>query len=263
MGILTASWQLLFFIEATIRVRVQCPGFSNNPAWFLPRRYTGTGCCCKARPNCDHKRVRSHPLCFLGALIDLGSPERLFKEKVIGSEAAKEKLQRWLSLAKTDYILHTMGFRTPKIWLLTGFIELEDTISSASTASNNSVEFGFSQELIAALTATPIGASVKANTGMATTGILETFGKNIWAAQFQRLDARYIKLDPRKPPSPLTIQLMFRPTYPLDAVLSGDDDDAVNVGVHDPELLDKDADISDEEYWQEMTEAEERWDEED
>lgn len=86
-------------------------------------------------------------------------------------------------------------FRKPQIWCVTGLYELEDVKALVIDGHDSSVKLAISSATVAALSGVPVGGSVTLDPKTTITAEFEMKGKNIWAAQYQRLDVQYTRIE--------------------------------------------------------------------
>jgi hypothetical protein len=125
----------------------------------------------------------------------LERPEDFLNTQVILTGGkAEAKLKLWLSAANSNYMLRLKWLRKPTLWMCTGLYLLEGT--KVFTVSNKKLNtsVGLSAVTISALTGVPLGGSIKISPD--TTLEMESVSEErlVWAAQYRKLDAKYIRL---------------------------------------------------------------------
>ncbi|KAI6882670.1 hypothetical protein KC360_g5749 [Hortaea werneckii] len=168
-----------------------------------------------------------------GQRIVLKNPQDFLRRRVLQHEPARNDLLAWLTAADSALVRAKSVFRRPKVWLLTGLYELLDACTYSLQSANPSLSFGVDAELMAALAATPVGMSMEIHGGRTALALTETKGPAIWAARWQRIDARYIRTaeEERQARANLhiTIKLLMDTSYPKGGLLGGEDENPDSV----------------------------------
>ncbi|RMZ03720.1 hypothetical protein D0860_06700 [Hortaea werneckii] len=172
---------------------------------------------------------------FTHLAVHHNSPHRrdFLRRRVLQHEPARNDLLAWLTAADSALVRAKSVFRRPKVWLLTGLYELLDACTYSLQSANPSLSFGVDAELMAALAATPVGMSMEIHGGRTALALTETKGPAIWAARWQRIDARYIRTaeEERQARANLhiTIKLLMDTSYPKGGLLGGEDENPDSV----------------------------------
>ncbi|KAF1829670.1 hypothetical protein BDW02DRAFT_509378 [Decorospora gaudefroyi] len=148
-------------------------------------------------------------------------------EMVLANEAVRKQLALWCTAAKSNYVLKKacFGLRKPQIWLLTGFYEFESAALSTLHSRDSAISFNLDGGLIAALSGVPVGGSIELGGPTSARVELQSEGPEIWAAQWQRVDAKYVKQpdDQSSPTLPAQIRLLPDSTYSKGVMLGGEE----------------------------------------
>jgi hypothetical protein len=102
-------------------------------------------------------------------------------------------LQVWLTAPLVKRITERYGIVKPVIWMLTGYYELKGTRCYEMKSSKPGILAGIASSTLAALTGVPVGGSIDLGSG--TSMVEQGVGldePHIWAAQYRRLDVKYI-----------------------------------------------------------------------
>ncbi|KAI8710748.1 hypothetical protein NCS52_01534500 [Fusarium sp. LHS14.1] len=131
----------------------------------------------------------------VGRRVMLKDSSKFFEDVVAKNEDVRAKLAMWCTVASSRYVLHKalLGLRRPQIWLLTGFYEFEGASLSQLHHREPAVELGIGAELVTALSGVPVGGSVGMGGSRLVRQRVEMPEARIWAAQWQRLDAEWIR----------------------------------------------------------------------
>ncbi|EFY97033.1 hypothetical protein X797_007497 [Metarhizium robertsii] len=198
-----------------------------------------------------------------GRRIKLRDPHRFLLEKVLASQSVKDSLERWLILSKFGVKKRIVR---PKIWYLTGLYELQDATSTTIDTRDVSLQAGISPELVAALSGPPVGPGTEIEWGASKLQCTQGQGRQVWAAMYQLLDARYFRLKENEPKPSVSIALSYKPIW-SDGDLRGADapevEDCVELALQEPQqdVITGDTEEETELYWQPLLEAQERWEE--
>lgn len=139
----------------------------------------------------------------------------------------------WCTAAASKYILNKalLGLRHPQLWLLTGFYEFEDACISTLHSQGPSAKLHISAETVLAMSGVPIGGSCEVGQSALLKQEMAMGGVKIWAAQWQKLDAKYIKESSvaGSPALPCQIRLLPDATYSKGTMLGGEDVESTRV----------------------------------
>jgi hypothetical protein len=165
---------------------------------------------CTGRDTGGIERVYSLTLSAARKLMRaLESPADFLNTQVLQEgEKVETKLKLWLSAANSDYMLRMKWLRKPTIWMCTGLYLLEGTRMFTVSSKNLNTSVGVSAATIGALAGVPIGGSVKINpdTSLKMEAIYQE--RLVWAAQYRKIDAKYIRLrDGEMPTLPNVLSL--------------------------------------------------------
>jgi len=128
-------------------------------------------------------------------IIALESPEDFLNTQIIHNGGmAETKLKLWLSAANSDYMLRMKWLRKPTVWMCTGLYLLEDTRMFTVSSSSFKTSVGVSAVTTSALAGVPIGGSINISPDMSLKMESGSQERLVWAAQYRRIDARYIRL---------------------------------------------------------------------
>ncbi|KAG4414208.1 hypothetical protein IFR04_012655 [Cadophora malorum] len=126
-----------------------------------------------------------------GRRIELKAPME-FLSRVLANQDAKSKLQLWTSVTRSRYMAMRTGLiRTPKIWFLTGLLELEDAKSHVVKSKERGLKLAIDPAAVTAMCTAPVGASIDISRGMAVEVESQLFGGMVWAAKFQLLKTTF------------------------------------------------------------------------
>ncbi|KAJ5089013.1 hypothetical protein N7532_007697 [Penicillium argentinense] len=180
------------------------------------------------------------------------------QKTILIKDSCKKTLERWLVVANPS--LKTL-FTSPKIWYLTGFYELEDTLSFSSTKSTFGARGGISAELLSLLGA-PAGASAAAETAKSQFQSVQIKEPLVWAARYQLLDAKYLHFKKGEPKPGKLVELGRKALY-SDGTVRGPGDVA---NYAELSLLESETDLNTEgpptesdEYWKAIKKAQHKW----
>jgi hypothetical protein len=124
---------------------------------------------------------------------------------------AESELRIWLSAASSrDITARFKNLFQPKIWMVTGLYLLEDVKVVRATNKNPSASVGIDALTVGALSGVPIGGSISVKPNHELMKVeFATKQRLVWAAQFQRLDVKYLKLEAgqKELTLPCTLQL--------------------------------------------------------
>ncbi|KAF1829529.1 hypothetical protein BDW02DRAFT_573877 [Decorospora gaudefroyi] len=141
------------------------------------------------------------------------------------NDVVRNKLALWCTLSTRKYLLKKSTFREPVIWLLTGLYEFENASMSTLHSTVPSASLGLDAGITAALSGVPVGASFEIGNTTSAKRELQSEGTRVWAAQWQKLDAKYVKRRANAVATPV-VQIQLSPdTSYSEGVLLGDHDD--------------------------------------
>ncbi|KAH6696777.1 hypothetical protein F5X68DRAFT_185822 [Plectosphaerella plurivora] len=150
--------------------------------------------------------------------ITLKNPQKFLTERVLSADSTRKTVQEWLSVSTNEYALRTLtplGW-WPKIWMLTGFYELEDCASFSWSKSDVSAEAGVAAEVMALLNI-PLGADASIHRAKGRGLKQDRPGKTIWAAEYQLVGAKFMRVPSaerdRPATTPLQLPLKLRAVY--------------------------------------------------
>jgi hypothetical protein len=174
---------------------------------------------------------------------------------------AVANLKLWLSAAKSEYVIKIKWLRKPVIWMCTGLYLLEGTrvFTVPKRTLDTSVSIG--SATTATLTGVPIGGSIKISpdTSLAVSSTSEE--RLVWAAQYRKLDAKYIRLGDGETAALPNILTLYQ-NVTNDGPLRRDDKEEMNAvqidvsGETEEEAQEKEEDsISEEVYYERLEKA--------
>ena len=140
----------------------------------------------------------------------------------------------------------------PKIWCLTGLIELNDVTALTVTKTNPSANTGISSALIGSLTGVPVGGSVNVDKNYTATCESKNPGKMVWAAQYQLVKVKpVVKKTTPGSQTPINYVDMYPDqTYAKGAVLGDGKEEAFELELADVAVQGGRVEGAlDEEYW--------------
>ena len=148
------------------------------------------------------------------------------------NEDVRAQLALWCTVASSRYVINKalLGLRKPKIWLLTGFYEFEGASVSLLRHREPGVEFSISAELVAAVSAAPVGGSVEIGGSRFLKQQIEMPEARIWSAQWQKLDAEWIRQSANQD-AVMSIQVQLLPdkTYSRGVMLGPSEQDSEKI----------------------------------
>lgn len=121
------------------------------------------------------------------------SPSAYLKNVVLADKLAREALTIWLSAGSTERMLKFKWAKRPKIWMMTGMYLFDKAKVVTVRSQTLGAEIGISSEIITALTTVPVGGSISSSVSNSAEISMEIPDRKVWAAQYQLLNARYIK----------------------------------------------------------------------
>ncbi|KAH7228622.1 hypothetical protein B0J15DRAFT_556236 [Fusarium solani] len=149
----------------------------------------------------DHSRA-GNSYCLVvgknGSKIELNSPENYFSTVILKDQQADLWLRSRLSVfSRWDALRKRMSFR-PKIWMLTGIFVIKDafyyTTKSKEVSTTAKSEIPIPEPTgIAELLDLKVGLHAQLGSSTMVTAGGQILGERVWAAQWQKVDARVIK----------------------------------------------------------------------
>ncbi|KAF7550498.1 hypothetical protein G7Z17_g5680 [Cylindrodendrum hubeiense] len=128
--------------------------------------------------------------------IELQEPQAFFDNVILQSDAAEYWLQSRLAVAHKMQLMANFAGMTPKLWMLTGMIVIED--ANYFTVSSSSKSFGIGASVpvvdpsgVMALMGLSAGAEVSLGEDWAAQSSGQVKGPSIWAAQWQRIKTKF------------------------------------------------------------------------
>ena len=138
------------------------------------------------------------------------SPQNFFETSILAEGSLSEKtLRAWLSAPAVKAMVSAWGLMPPRIWMLTGLYELKNASMCEIHSNEPNASIHASAEAITALTGVPVGGAVEIGNSSSLKVQLQWPKPLVWAAQYQEVDARYIKepTEEQTSPQPLTFSL--------------------------------------------------------
>lgn len=132
-------------------------------------------------------------------------------------------MQVWLTAPLLDRIVDGHGVIHPKIWMLTGFYELTGTRCYEMRKDEQGASAGARSRAVAELTGVRLGGSLDLGSGfsMIEQGVgLDT--PHIWAAQYRRLDVKYLDAKAKQLETKLSKQFRLLPDSTSRGPLRGE-----------------------------------------
>lgn len=141
---------------------------------------------------------------------------------------------------------------TPKIWCLTGLIELNDVTALTVTKTSPSASTGISSALIGSLTGVPVGGSVNVDKNYTVTCESKNPGNMVWAAQYQLVKVKPVvkKAEPGSRTPINYVDMYPDHTYAKGAMLGDGKEEAFELELAD--VADQGVKVEvalDEKYW--------------
>lgn len=125
-------------------------------------------------------------------LIWLSSSPKFFVDHILSEHGQCLKVLRtWLSAPTSKALMSKYGLLYPKIWLLTGIYRLENVHVCEVSSKEPVASVNISAEAVAALTGIPVGGSVNLGHSARLKVSVKWPNTLVWAAQYQRVRARY------------------------------------------------------------------------
>lgn len=115
------------------------------------------------------------------------------RDKVLSSPKMRKQLETWLTVTTSIERMSRTLHISPTIWLLTGFIELDNAKCSTTSTRGGSAGLSVPSELIMTATGAPLGGGLSGNRSTSTKVARENPGTLIWAARFEKLAVHYSK----------------------------------------------------------------------
>ncbi len=165
---------------------------------------------------------------------------------------------------------------TPKIWLLTGLYLITDAVTFSTHGSSSEGSFGAALPLpeptqLTSLLQLNIGSKVKLGRNAVVARGTQISGKKVWAAQWQRVDAKYMTVAQWKDNLGLKM-LKLLPIYSTQTVRAAprDEQAAAEVTLASDVETESDGNVDEnpsEDYWElldrEVNKAEDDYEDED
>ena len=126
-------------------------------------------------------------------------PEAFFEQVVLTNDDARFWLESRLAVVRKLQILRGYLGLMPKIWLLTGLYLITDAVTFSAYGSSSENIIGGAVPLpeptqLMALLDLNIGSKVKLGRNAVVARGTQISGKKVWAAQWQRVDAKYMSV---------------------------------------------------------------------
>ena len=126
-------------------------------------------------------------------------PEAFFERVVLAHDDARFWLESRLAVIRKLQILRGYLGLTPKIWLLTGLYLITDAVTFSTHGSSSENTMGAAVPLpeptqLTSLLQLNIGSKVKLGRNAVVARGTQIMGKKVWAAQWQRVDAKYMSV---------------------------------------------------------------------
>lgn len=149
--------------------------------------------------------------------------------------------------------------RPPKIWMLTGLLELTDGKSHVVKTKDMGLKVGIDPALVTALCGAPVGASIDLGRGVSVEVESQLKGNMVWAAQYQLLQTTFKNWDGKVPMAENEFRLHPEDIFAGGVVLGDSDMEQIAEIRLEPSDGDRgnSAEIDDN-YWMAFEEAEGR-----
>lgn len=126
-------------------------------------------------------------------------PEAFFDQVVLTNDDARFWLESRLAVVRKLQILRGYLGLTPKIWLLTGLYLITDAVTFSAYGSSSENTIGGAVPLpeptqLTALLNLNIGSKVNLGRNAIVARGTQISGRKVWAAQWQRVDAKYMSV---------------------------------------------------------------------
>jgi hypothetical protein len=149
--------------------------------------------------------------------------------------------------------------RTPKIWMLTGFLELEDAKSHVVKGKDIGLNVGIDPAAVTAMCGAPVGASVEVGRGISVEVESQLSGPMIWAAKFQLLKTEFKSWDGKTAMAENEFRLHPDDIFAGSVVLGEDSmENIVELTLNAADDVGTSSEEMDESYWEAFEEAETR-----
>ena len=149
--------------------------------------------------------------------------------------------------------------RTPKIWMLTGLLELEDGKSHVVKNKDKGLKFGIDPAAVTAMCGAPVGASVEIGRGISVEVESQLSGTMVWAAKFQLLKTIFKSWDGKTAMAENEFQLHPDDIFAGGVVLGADNmEQIVELTVSAADTVGTGSEEMDKSYWEAFEEAETR-----
>ena len=123
------------------------------------------------------------------------SPDKFFK-KILQQPETLDKLETWLTAAKSAWIFYRATFQKPRVYCCTGFYELSQTTARIIRGGKLSTELSVSPEVAAiASGGVAIGGTIGPfSNGKSLNSTLSAPEAGIWAARYHQLKVEYLQI---------------------------------------------------------------------
>ena len=138
---------------------------------------------------------------------------------VLANQEARDNLETWVTVTRSQYMAKAMGMVKSKIWMLTALLELEDAKLCAFHKKTSGIKAKLDPAALAVLCGAPVEFSVDLSREVSVKVGSRSPGKLVWAAQYQQVATRYVVGGENASPKPNWFRLPKNSTYSAGVVL--------------------------------------------
>lgn len=219
---------------------------------------------------CQDPRVGARPKVAVCKVLTSGVSQQI--EAYLNQIALKEPkkvacLQEWTAISNSDYMKRviTKGTLRPRIWMLTGLYEMQDTKCFRTIDSSVAAKAGLGAELMASL-GMPVTVETSAEQTSKVKQVGQWMGEKVWAARYQCLNLKYSALSKEQKLPALSLPIEMRQLLSTGAFMGDEDDDHDEIQdivtlepSHEADISATDPGQFDAAYFTEFGEAEDRY----
>lgn len=126
------------------------------------------------------------------------SPIKFLDEMLLQQSSSKETLRRWVTVMNFEYLLKKFSRQRPRIWLLTGLVEMENATVAIADGRSRSGTVGLGTGPLTLPAGFSGRASVSFRSGHKSSQNERYLDARIYAARYQILDINYVKTSKKK-----------------------------------------------------------------
>ncbi|OCK93671.1 uncharacterized protein K441DRAFT_564506 [Cenococcum geophilum 1.58] len=151
----------------------------------------------------------------IGKKIELIKPEEFLNNVILAdpTSEAHQALQLWLTAGSSEYYTHGKFFRTPDIWMLTGYYILENARVLDVESADYNLNAEISSAIVTAVSGVPVGGGFTIGKDLQLKVGMLVEEAHVWAAQYQKLDAEYVRVTGETTASAATNQFPLLDTF--------------------------------------------------